>query len=150
MSLLGLTPSETLWAVAIATLLLSLLLFVLVSRWLGSWRGSRGRSRGVTGERRAERLLTKAGYRVVDRQVAGQAHVFIDGRRYGVTVHADLAVERDGKRYLVEVKTGQGRRATIDTTRRQLLEYAQVFGAQEQILVDADAGAIHTIRFDYD
>lgn len=141
--------ADSLGVVVAVTVLLTLALTLLVLRWLRRRGGARGRSRGLAGERRARRVLERAGYRVLEQGVEGRAHVVVDGRRLETPLHVDYLVERSGERFLVEVKTGARRRATIDTTRRQLLEYCLAFGVDVVLLVDAEEGHIQRVSFDY-
>jgi hypothetical protein len=142
------------WWLLLAALLLAALLGVLLTllwkRRAARWAGSRARTHGLAAERAAEALLEDAGYRVVARQLEGAAHVYIDGVRRESTIKVDLVVERRGRRFVVEVKSGQQRHATQDGTRRQLLEYAHVFAPHDLLLVNTRDGEIHEIRFDYD
>lgn len=118
-------------------------------RWRARRRGRYFQRRGVQAERKAERLLTRLGYRVVSRQPSAQAHVIVDGSRREITVTGDLLVDRGGRRWLVEVKTGGRRSPYSDTTRRQLLEYALVYRVDGLLLVDVPGGAVMEIAFDY-
>lgn len=57
-------------------------------------------------------------------------------------------MSRKGRRYVAEVKTGERAPDPCHPpTRRQLLEYAMVFEANEVLLVDVPAGEIRTISF---
>lgn len=61
------------------------------------------------------------------------------------SVRADYLVERHGVRAIVEVKTGAVADPSSRGTRRQILEYAQVYGVAEVYLFDADAQRLHRI-----
>lgn len=139
------------------TVLLAIVLAVaVVGVFLGLWLSSLFTSsaqsarvgRAMEGEREAEEMLRQAGYTVVARQAPGHWSIEVDGAPVKVSVRADLIVERDGRRFVAEVKTGE--RAPdprLPATRRQLLEYSVVFGAREVLLVDVGAGVIHTVGF---
>ena len=65
-----------------------------------------------------------------------------------VELRADLLVERDGMRFIAEVKTGE--RApdpSFPPTRRQLLEYRLAFDPYGVLLVDVEAGEIFEVDF---
>ena len=129
-------------------LALGLVLGLLLSRWLRG-RSSRTRNRvAQLGEADAERILEKAGFRVVERQARARWSMDVDGEPVEVDVRVDLLVQRRGRRYVAEVKTGE--RAPDPThppTRRQLLEYALVFDAREVLLVDVPAREIRAVAF---
>jgi hypothetical protein len=135
----------------VAALLVALLLGALgglrVRRVLES-RTSRSRTRrGLAAEKGAEKLLRKHGYRVHERSVAGSYEAQVDGSTYEVKLSADYLVTRDGALWVAEVKTGDAARFAYSETRRQMLEYQLAFGAHGVLLVDADAGLIHEVRF---
>src|ERR1700751_386481 len=71
------------------------------------WRLAEQSARATAGEALAEKLLTKAGYRIDARQATQRWSVLVDGEAHEVTLRADYVVERRGRRYVAEVKTGQ-------------------------------------------
>ena len=104
--------------------------------------------RGQAGERRAEQLLRAQGYRVRARHVAGSYAVQVDGDVENIPLIADFIVERDGQRWVAEVKTGkQAPRVGHADTRRQMLEYQLAFEVPGVLLVDAEANRVHQVRF---
>ena len=62
---------------------------------------------GRRGGAEAEPLLRHAGCEVIARQVAGGWTIYADGEPHQVALRADLVVEREGRRYVAEVKTGK-------------------------------------------
>lgn len=112
-------------------------------------RESRARNRvAQEGERIAEAILARAGYRVVERQATASWSIVVDGETLPIDVRADLIVSRRGRRYVAEVKTGaRAPDLRHPPTRRQLLEYALVFGADEVLLVDVPEGVVHAVAF---
>lgn len=136
---------------ALAALLLVAGALWLIRQWL-SWRaGRRARRRGaraVRGERDAERLLTRLGYTVVARQVGLEWAIACDGEDHPVDLRADLLVERDGRRYVAEVKTGvSAPLLTNAATRRQLLEYCVAYRVDSVLLVDVEADSVREVTF---
>jgi hypothetical protein len=98
------------------------------------------RLRAADGEESAFGLLERAGYLVLGRQVAGSWTVRADGEPLTFGLRADYLVQRAGRRYVAEVKTGRlAPRLSHGPTRRQLLEYSSAFDVHGVILVDADA-----------
>lgn len=128
---------------------LCLLLALALLRVAGSTgRGNRRRLRHAQGaERRAERLLRAAGYRVEHRQATARWAVRIDGEDAVAELRADLLVRRGRRRYVAEVKTGSEARPTHPATRRQLLEYLFAFDVHGVLLVDGDAGTVALVEF---
>jgi hypothetical protein len=103
--------------------------------------------RAVEGELRAEPILRRAGYEVVERQVRAGWTVYADGEPLEVGVRADLLVTRGGRSYVAEVKTGKlAPRLDHAATRRQLLEYRLVFGVDGVLLVDAEAARVTVVE----
>ena len=140
------------WRLVALIGLCSILLFSVLQRRFRQWRASRiARRRGaraVAGEAHAERLLQDHGYVIVDRQVRTSWRFDCDDEEVVFELRADLVVERDGERFVAEVKTG---RAAPDlrnaATRRQLLEYALAYQSPTLLLVDVEGGEIHRIVF---
>lgn len=107
------------------------------------WRARRAQA----GERDAERLLRRLGYRIVERQVAAELVYHLDGEPQAFALRADLLVSRGGERFLVEVKTGDREPSLRSSaTRRQLLEYAHAFDVDGLLLFDAERSALHEVR----
>lgn len=134
-------------------------LLALMVLLLGLWREQRRRaiaSRAARSERGAEALLRAAGYEVCERQIRGEGRLWVDGRWWRFEVRADLLVERraahpglqPGDRLVVEVRTGaRGPEPFRPPTRRQLLEYLQVFQPDGVLLVDMEQQRIVGIGF---
>ncbi len=132
--------------------LLAAALLLYAGAWLRTAsarrRLRRAHARGIAGEHRAERLLVAKGYRVIGRQVRGCYELTIDGDEVQVDLRADYVVDRDGARYVAEVKTGRlAPRVETPSTRRQLLEYRLAFDADGVLLIDGDTGRISAIDF---
>ncbi len=129
---------------------LVVLLWALLLRERG--KASRASQRRVRraqqGERQAIALLEDAGYRIIEEQLRGSWTVEVEGREHEVDVIADLLVERDGWRFIAEVKTGDLATDPLrPATRRQLLEYLLAFEPDGLLLVDMDAETIVEIAF---
>lgn len=119
-----------------------------VGRWLDGRRRKRRLQRAADGEERARRLLESEGYAVLDSQVAGQLDLRVDQESHRVDLRADHLVERRGRRFVAEVKTGQtAPDPTHTATRRQLLEYRLAFRADGILLVDMEAVRVYRVRF---
>lgn len=82
---------------------------------------------------------------MVDDQVTREGELLVDGVATPFIVRADYLVERNGIRAVVEVKTGAVASPSSRATRRQVLEYAWIFGVTDVYLFDADREALHRI-----
>ena len=129
----------------IGLLSLLLLLVLLLAAALARSRarpGARSRARNAVaqqGEAEAERLLHRAGYRVVDRQAAFTSTLWVDGEAVEFGLRLDLVVERGGRHFVAEVKTGsRAPDPCFPATRRQLREYAALFPDHGLLLVDME------------
>jgi len=128
---------------------------VLLLLWLGwrmriAWKNflfSLIRRRGRIGENRAIKLLKKNGYKIIQSQVPLSGNIHVDDKPLSFSVRVDYIVEREGQKYLAEVKTGLAAQASNSATRRQLFEYANLGKTNEIVLVDATLGSVKTIRF---
>ncbi len=118
------------------------------SRWRASRRARRRAARAQRGEHNAEALLESLGYEIEDRQASLVWTIACDGVDHEVLLRADLLVERDGLRYVAEVKTGQvAPRLTNAATRRQLLEYRVAYDVDGVLLVDVESGSVAEVEF---
>ena len=117
--------------------------------WLNRATSQKRFSRGRAGEQQAAELLRQEGYKVVDKQASREASMWVDGRRLAVRVRADYLVQRNGKKYVVEVKTGKkATDPTSTSTRRQLLEYERVYDADGMLLADMEQKRLLQIWFE--
>jgi hypothetical protein len=129
---------------------------VIVLLWLGwklrlAWKNFLFflvRRKGRIGETKAITLLEKHGYKIIQSQVPLPGHLYVDDNRLSFNIRADYLVEREGRQYLAEVKTGHAAQVSDRATRRQLFEYASLGKSDTIVLVDATSGAVNKIRFE--
>ena len=147
---LHLTPHQLPW---LLVALLGALFLICALGWYRARRriarANRGRQKlAKRAERRAEKLLRRKGYGVVERQPTRRWRMTIAGRPREVSSRADLLVERKGRRFVADVKTG-GRAPDprIPATRRQLMEYLLVFEVDGALLVDMERGRVREVEF---
>ena len=123
--------------------------------WLG-WRAHkhwkrillwRIRKRGQLGEYKAIKLLRKNGYKILDSQILLSGQIQVNKEMLTFDIRPDFLVEKDGVRFLAEVKTGTAGCPSNKETRRQLLEYAFVTETNTIILVDVTNDFISQICF---
>ncbi len=106
-------------------------------------------ARAKRGEDVGEDLLVAEGYEIVLRQATLTACWQVDDVREEYTLRADWLVERDGLRWVADAKTGDwARSVSTRATRRQMLEYIVQYDVEGALLVDAEAGQIHQLRFE--
>lgn len=139
------------WALLVALLLAfgagAWVLWRLRRAW--QWlRMFRLRSLGRRGESAADHILARCGYTIVERQVTRRCAVRVDGIVHEAVVRADLLVQRQGRTWVAEVKGGVVASNPMHlATRRQLLEYAFVFGTRGVLLVDVPGNRVRTVEF---
>jgi hypothetical protein len=106
-------------------------------------------ARARAGEARAEALLERRGFVVIARQPREEWSVRRGGEIERFTLRADLLVERGGRRFVAEVKTGgEAPSLAARATRRQLLEYYCAFAVDGVLLVDAEAETVEPVTFE--
>ena len=134
--------------VAVVAALIALMLARALGRRRRSATAKRRGRRAVDGETRAAPLLARAGYAIVARQARITWTPLLDDEPHPIELRADYLVERGGRRFVAEVKTGDVA-PSLDTaaTRRQLLEYLVAFGVDGVLLVCVERGAIHRVDF---
>jgi len=113
-------------------------------------RGNLARQRVArSGEARAEALVLRAGFEILERQPHVPWTMWVDGEPVDVAARPDLLLSRDGRTYVADVKTGAlAPDPTRPQTRRQLLEYQRVLSPDGLLLIDVDAGRIVEVAFE--
>jgi hypothetical protein len=121
---------------------------IRLSRWILARRPARSRRMGADGARRALALLERKGWSVLETEVVREGVVEVDGRLESFVVRVDALVTRRGQVFVAEAKGGLLSASVRHRgTRRQLLEYAHVFGAYGVLLVEARRGRVSVVRF---
>ena len=88
------------------------------------WKGRRNRNRGRTAEKRAKKVLKKAGYVPVEHSPRFTTILLVDGDEGNFDVTPDMLVEKEDQQYVVEVKRYRDNSGISNATvRRQVLEY---------------------------
>ena len=131
----------------------AVLVLVAIARSLaarGRSRVARRRARVARdGEVAAVELLAAAGFEVTATQAVHAWSLTVDGEPHEASLRCDYLADRDGERWVAEVKTGgEAPRLGNAATRRQLLEYQVAYGAVGVALVDATTGVVHEVRFE--
>lgn len=113
-----------------------------------SRRARRRVARAMQGERDAERFVREQGYRILAVQPEYTWQLSVDGRPAQVVLRPDLVLERDGRRYVADVKTGNSAPDPLtSSTRRQLLEYLIACKVDGVLVVDVEARRIRSLVF---
>lgn len=119
-----------------------------VRRWLLRGKKRRRARRARRGELDAEQVLLRAGYRVQAAQLRRPMVVLDDGKPVEMSVVADYLVEKGGRRWVAEVKTGRLAQSLRHApTRRQLLEYRICYRAAGVLLVDPELERVRRVEF---
>jgi hypothetical protein len=106
------------------------------------------RNRGRRGEEKAAKVLTDAGYRILEDQASREVTVQVDGAARPYTLRPDYLVQRRDQRYVAEVKTGKKAPNPLYTpTRRQLVEYGVCFPDHGLLLVDMETRRVHRVHW---
>lgn len=130
--------------------LVCLLSFLL---WLSLRKGSvasrRRNKNAVIGEEDAQAVFEHYGFSLVAKQHRHQTHFYVNREAVEIEVRVDYIIEKDGQRYIAEVKTGRDApNAAWPSTRRQLLEYSLIFPEYPVLLINMETKEIHLIEFD--
>ncbi len=122
-------------------------LTLLLRRW---WKARALHARMAVasdGEAAAERWLVAQGYTVLARQVTRRCSMHINGRVAEFDVRADFVVRIGDEDAIVEVKTGDAADPRMPATRRQIREYADVFGVDRVYVFDAGRAQLYAVEF---
>ena len=135
-------------ALALVSASLAIAVYAGIRRWSERRRRQRTARTAQLGERRAAYLLGRAGYRIVEEQPQARWVIARDGIPLAVKLSADYLVERRGKTWVAEVKTGQlVANLRHGPTRRQLLEYQLAFDCEGVLLVDVELSKVVHVGF---
>lgn len=97
-----------------------------------------------------ETFLKRRGYQILGRQPKESIIVRIDDKDHLGTLAADCRVKKNGKEYVVVVRSGEGDfDPTEPALRRRLVEYHRAFGLNGILLVDPQEEKIHLVNFKF-
>jgi Holliday junction resolvase len=117
-------------------------------KWIAAFTMKRRFAIGARAEEDAVTLLEMNGYAILETQASDENVFLVDGEETISAVRADYIAEKEGKRFVVEVKSGKSAPSpTNSATRRQLLEYEHVFRPDGLILADMHEGKLKRIEF---
>ena len=135
---------------SIAGSVIGFIFFYFINKKLISWKMSRRVLDAQFSEVEAEELLKKKGFKILGKKKRADIVTYVDGRPNLGFVQADYIVEKNGKKFVAEVKAGE---MVVDpsepSTRRQLLEYKFAYKPYGILLVDMIGKAIHSVDFEH-
>jgi hypothetical protein len=133
-------------------------LFVgIVSVWIYSFihekiinfKRTKRLKRGKYAEHGAKRLLEKSGYSIHDYQPSLSYQFKVENKNLQVNISPDFLVKKNGKKYIVEVKTGDtAANPNYSATRRQMLEY-NLASELPLLFVNMDELTVEEVRFPF-
>ena len=105
-------------------------------------------SRGVMLENRARGFLRDKGYSIVSEQEICYHRYKVNGKNFESKIILDYVVQKNGKKYIVEVKSGKSAISVKDkNSRRQLLEYDFVIENDGIFLLDMENRVMNLVKF---
>lgn len=117
-------------------------------RWRSRRRMAQMRVAGRQGEVRAERWLRANGFRIESDQARRSCTVSVNGQPMTFEVRADFLVQDPrGESAVVEVKTGASADPKSAATRRQIFEYAAIYGVKNVYLFDGTTDRLMHLEF---
>lgn len=139
---------QILIAAVVFVSLAALLRFYIVEKW-HRHRRLKAMRRGEKLEKEAARFLRSKGFYVLKSQPEISYCIWEDGAEKQINITPDYLVEKNGQRYLVEVKSGkQAPGVSYAPTRRQLLEYVVASQTKGIYLLDMENKQLKQINFD--
>lgn len=142
-----LTDNLIFLSLALAIALLFIWLGWKIRQWWKNFLFMLLRRKGKKGEKASMKLLEKNGYKILEEQIKLEGFLLVDEALRKFELRPDLLVEKDGIRYIAEIKTGEVANPSNRNTRRQLHEYSYYSGHDVILLVDPTKKSIKKISF---
>ncbi len=105
------------------------------------------RIRAKKGEKNSIKLLEANGYKILDEQIKLNGYFFIDNKLNKFDLRPDLLVEKNGIKYIAEIKTGEVANPNNRYTRRQMHEYSYYSNKDDVLLVNPTNKSIKKLTF---
>lgn len=100
------------------------------------------------GEKKAVNLLKKYNFNILSEQPVINYPFYINDEINTITLRPDFIAERNNKKYIIDVKTGNiATNPTYSQTRRQLLEYSVISGIDGVFLLDMERIKLIKVSF---
>lgn len=128
--------------------IIGIIIFLRLGKYFRSRKLKLQLYRSRNAESKASKLLISEGYKIIESQKRRPIFTYLNGVEFSNWVQADYVVEKKGKQYVVEVKTGEkATQITNSATRRQLLEYFYIYQPEGILLLDMESGKIQDVQF---
>jgi len=132
----------------IVVVIIIMLLGFQLRKTLLSWKMKKRVRKSKKAEHKAKKILEQAGYTILETQKRRPIITYLDGKPFKNWLQVDCMVQKSGKTFVVEVKTGtEATKITNSATRRQLLEYYFTYRPDGILLVDMEYGKIQEVKF---
>ena len=116
--------------------------------YISKKRTQKSLKRGYTKEKEAAKFLKRKGYSILEHSKTYSYTLKFDGKSKLVYVEIDYLVKKNGKTYIVEVKSGnQAPNISNRSTRRQILEYSLFIPNDGILLLDMEKEVINEVVF---
>lgn len=141
------------YPVLISVAIAFVVVFVILVKYWWNEEGKKADTRqrierGHQKEVEARIFLKKHGYKIVAEQTEYKHDLVVDGQLLSPPMRIDYMVEKNGKRYIVEVKSGEKATSMWHApTRRQILEYVLVIPADGVFLLDMEREILSQVIF---
>ncbi len=104
--------------------------------------------RGTKMEKRGRDFLIKQGFKIEHEQYVAHHVFYVDNKKESIGIKPDYIVSKDGKRYIVDVKSGHSAISLKDkATRRQMLEYDHAIPNDGIFLLDMENEQLKHVEF---
>lgn len=135
--------------IAILAMIAGVVAAVWIRRFIDHRKRMNVSRKAIRGEKKAVDLLEKNGYRILEKQLSGKVLYYINEEPKESLVRADLLVKKNGRSYIVEIKTGDQANPKLPAVRRQMMEYDRVFSPHGILFIDMEKNRIQSVRFDH-
>ncbi len=128
--------------------ILSLILYLKIRDLINNRKAKKRSVTSKRAEKKAERWLKRNGFQIMEKQQSRPLIIQIGETCHRYLIRTDFLVKKGGRKYIVEVKSGQkNSRITHRDTRRQLLEYLLAFKSYGIILFDMERKKFSEVKF---
>ena len=132
----------------VAIILFLVLAFWKIKKWWKTFLQKRRFKRGNEREIKAESWLKKKGFKILTHNKSYNYSCFENKNEITIKITLDYEVEKNGNKYIVEVKTGKSATTIKNAaTRRQILEYATIVPNDGIYLLDMETREMKLIQF---
>ncbi len=128
--------------------ILSLILSLKIKNLINNRKAKKRSFISKRAEKTAEKWLKRNGFQVMEKQQSRPLIIKTGKTSHRYLIRTDFLVKKGGRKYIVEVKSGQKNSSiTNRDTRRQLLEYFLAYQSYGIILFDIEHKKFSEIKF---